>query len=294
MIFTASKDSDKVNQILPILKEHFGNSINLARLKFMSLLLHALVIAQTVSLHKLSSFMPAEVSRDSNMRRIQRFLSGYSLNMDLIARMIFSLLPVKEKIVLSMDRTNWKFGKFNINILMLGITYRNVAFPILFKLMPKRGNSKWTERKELVERCIKLCGKDCIDCLVADREFVGKEWVGWLNSIKLRYYLRVRKNFKVAKGSSNTEIKVIHLVCHLKVGEYACSSCRYNLKGNMVILKNHLSNTDLKKLPLSWQDLSEPQISMSLNFCHVIRIYLRMMARIYIFTLSNFQDFRNA
>ena len=177
MRFTASKDCDKVNQILPVLKEHFGNNVNLARIKFMSLLLHALVIAQTVSLHKLASFMPTEVGRGSNMRRIQRFLSRYVLDLDLIARMIFSLLPVKENIVLSMDRTNWKFGTFNINILMLGITFRNVAFPIFFRLMPKRGNSKWTKRKELVERFIRLFGKDCIDCLVADREFVGKEWV---------------------------------------------------------------------------------------------------------------------
>ena len=106
----------------------------------MSLLLHALVIARTVSLHKLAGFMPTEVGTGSNIRRIQRFLWGYILDLDLVERMIFSLLPVYEKTLLSMDRTDWKFGIFNINILMLGVTYRNVAFPILFRLMPKRGN----------------------------------------------------------------------------------------------------------------------------------------------------------
>ena len=50
--------------------------------------------------------MPTSVERDSNLRRIQRFIANYALNLDLVARMIFSLLPVKNGLVLSMDRTN--------------------------------------------------------------------------------------------------------------------------------------------------------------------------------------------
>ena len=65
-----------------------------------------------------------------------------------------------------MDRTNWKFGEFNINILMLGITYKGIAFPLIFSLLPKRGNSNWEERKKIMERFIRLFGAECIDCLV--------------------------------------------------------------------------------------------------------------------------------
>lgn len=116
---TTSKDLVKVNQILPIMKEHFGQSVNLARIKLMALLLHALCVVQTVSLHKLAAAMPTDVDRDSSLRRL------------------FSLLPVKTDLVLSMDRTNWKFGDFNINILMLGVTYKGIAFPLIFSLLPK-------------------------------------------------------------------------------------------------------------------------------------------------------------
>ena len=84
--------------------------------------------------------MPTSVERDSNLRRIQRFIANYALNLDLVAMMIFSLLPVKNGLVLSMDRTNWKFGEFNINILTIGITYKGVPFPLLFSLLNKRGN----------------------------------------------------------------------------------------------------------------------------------------------------------
>ncbi|MDD6701949.1 MAG: IS4 family transposase, partial [Bacteroidales bacterium] len=44
---TNSKDLVKVNQIHPIMQEHFGQSMNLARIKLMALLLHALCVVQT-------------------------------------------------------------------------------------------------------------------------------------------------------------------------------------------------------------------------------------------------------
>ena len=51
---TDFKDLGKVNQILPIMQEHFEKSMNLARIKFMAFMLHALCVVQTVSLHKLA------------------------------------------------------------------------------------------------------------------------------------------------------------------------------------------------------------------------------------------------
>ena len=216
---TNSKDLVKVNQILPIMQEHFGQSMNLARIKLMALLLHALCVVQTVSLHKLADAMPTAVDKDSNLRRLQRFFAKYVLDLDIIARMIFSLLPVKTGLVLSMDRTNWKFGEFNINILMLGITYKGIAFPLIFSLLPKRGNSSWNERRKIMERFIRLFGAECIDSLVADREFIGKEWTGWLNSRRIRYYIRIRQNFWIVKPSTGERIRAWWLFNDLKVGQ---------------------------------------------------------------------------
>ena len=130
---------------------------------------------QAVSLHKIASAMPTSVERNSNLRRVQRFLAGYALNLDLIPKVIFALLPVKTGLVLSLDRTNWKFGVVNINILMLGVTYKGVAFPLLFIMLDKRDNSNRQERTRLIGRFIRLFGAECINSLVADREFVGKD-----------------------------------------------------------------------------------------------------------------------
>ena len=82
---TNSKDSVKVSQILPIMQEHFGHNMNLARIKLMALLLHALCVVQTVSLHKLTDAMPTAVDKDSNLRRLQRLFAKYVLDLDIIA-----------------------------------------------------------------------------------------------------------------------------------------------------------------------------------------------------------------
>ena len=100
-----------------------------------------------------------------------RLNSNFSFDSDIIAKLIFSLLPSKEKLILSIDRTNWKFGKLDINIFMLGIVYEGVAFPLLFAMLPKRGNSNSQERIDLIELYIRLFGKSTIDCIVADRVY---------------------------------------------------------------------------------------------------------------------------
>ncbi len=99
-------------------------------------------MVQTVSLNKLADAMPTAVDRDSSLRRFQRFFAQYVLDLDIIVRMIFSLLPVKTGLELSLDRTNWNFG-----------------------------------------------------------EFIGKEWTGWLNTRRIRYYIRIRQNFWIVKPS---------------------------------------------------------------------------------------------
>lgn len=161
-VTTTPRDCDKVNPIVPIMQEHLGPVMNLARIKLLAFVLHALCVVQTVSLHKIASAMPTSVERDSNLRRLQRFLAEYALNLDIIAKVIFALLPVKTGLVLSLDRTNWKFGEVNINILMLGVTYKGVAFPLLFTLLDKRGNSNWQERTQLIDRFIRLFGAECM------------------------------------------------------------------------------------------------------------------------------------
>jgi transposase len=175
---------------------------------------------QTVTFEKLANAFDTTSEADSSLRRIQRFIADYSLDSDLIARLVFSLLPRQDSVKLTIDRTNWKFGQTDINIFMLGVVYKGVAFPLLFTMLDKRGNSNSKERIDLVERFIKLFGKEVIESIVADREFIGKQWLEYLNRNKIRYYIRIRNNFKVFIPHKNKEIKVSHLFNQYKTNEF--------------------------------------------------------------------------
>lgn len=129
-----------------------------------------------------------------------------------------------------MDRTNWKFGKVNINILTVGIVYRGIAFPIAWKLLNKRGNSDWKERTEVIEKAINMVGKARITGLLADREFVGEEWFAWLIQQDIPFWIRVRENFLYEKGKSLKSL-------FKSVGKQSVHLRKpYLLKGNQVYL----------------------------------------------------------
>lgn len=98
---------------------------------------------QMVSLYRLATAFHSQADRLSSMRRIQRFLAKYVLELDLIARIIFTLLPHKVSYVLSMDRTNWRFGEFDLNALVLGVTYRGVAIPSSFPTASQTGKLQY-------------------------------------------------------------------------------------------------------------------------------------------------------
>lgn len=129
----------KSTELTTVLNAHFNGKIHLARVKLMSMLILSLCKVQTVSFEKLANAFDAKVDSSSSLRRIQRFFAHYTLDSDYVARLIFGLLPNQGKLILSMDRTNWKFGRTDINILMLGIVYNGVAFPLLFSMLKKGG-----------------------------------------------------------------------------------------------------------------------------------------------------------
>lgn len=214
----SSRNED--TELLTVFQAHFTDFLNLARIRLICLFVSSLCKVRSVNFSKLSSGFDTNVSSSSNYRRIQRFVAEVELPMKWIAQLIFSLLPQKDSLVLVIDRTNWKLGEKNINILMLGVSYKNVAFPLMFRMLDKRGNSHTSERIALIKDFIEWFGKDCIDCLLADREFVGEDWLGFLNENNIRYHIRIRNNFKIYCPKKQKEIKAWHLFNALKIGQF--------------------------------------------------------------------------
>ena len=230
------KDNNKINFLSATLAGFFGESMNLARIKFFGLFISALCKVQTVCFEKLASSFDSDAKMDSSLRRIQRFMSEYILDTDLIARFIFALLPHKPPYRLVMDRTNWKFGNTDINILVLAIVYKGVAFPLLYTMMPKFGNSSTQERIDLVDHFIRLFGIDSIECLLADREFIGQHWLAYLNDIGIRYHIRIRENFWVDIPRNGHRVKASWLFNQLRNKQQTFYRHIVRIKGQLCYL----------------------------------------------------------
>lgn len=133
------KVSHKSSEIFTVILPVFKASMNLAHIKYLSMLLGALCTVQTVCLSKLAGAFGNKASRESYFRRIQRFMAQLALDFDVVAEYLRSRIPLDGPYTLTMDRTNWKLGELNINALVLGIAYDHMSFPILFRLRPNGG-----------------------------------------------------------------------------------------------------------------------------------------------------------
>lgn len=214
------KAETKSSVLFKALDKVFNKKINKARVKLIALFIIALNQVRTVGFEKLAIAFDHSAKKDSSLRRIQRFIAGFDLQYDLIAKLVFTLLPTEPPYRLSMDRTNWKFGSRDINILVLAVVYKGVAFPILFKVEPKAGNSSTQQRINMMGNYIKLFGAGTIDCLLADREFIGEKWIGYLNLNHIKYHIRTRNNFWVTMPGTGRRAKASWLFNQLRINQF--------------------------------------------------------------------------
>jgi len=213
----------EVYRLAVLLKEHFP--INFARIMLISQMVIAVIKVRTVTLTEIAAGFAGKTETASNERRIRRFFRDFSLNSDFVSLFAASVLP-EGKWLLTVDRTEWQFGKTEINILMPAVVYKGAAIPLLWKLLTKKddphtgkkGSSNTAERKELMEHFIRLFGKERIESAAADREFIGNEWFQWLKDNNINIVVRIRENQKVT-NSRGLYARASALFRNLKPGE---------------------------------------------------------------------------
>lgn len=180
---------------------------NLARIKCLTLLVASVLRHRTVNLAILATENLSGAKNESCYRRFQAFFLSAALPILDIGRFILGKIPKPPKgWVLSMDRTNWKFGKRHINILTVGVVVNKVAIPIVWMVLPqitKRGNSNTTQRIKLIESLLKLIAAKDIHVLTMDREFGGQNWLRWLDSEQIGYVVRIKSNIIVGQKSAH-------------------------------------------------------------------------------------------
>lgn len=86
-----------------------------ARIAFLAQFLLALLKVRSVNLAELATGFGGKAKVDSHYKRLQRFFRGFDLDYDDLARLLVRLVPVGDgPWRLTMDRTNWQFGKVDI------------------------------------------------------------------------------------------------------------------------------------------------------------------------------------
>lgn len=98
---------------------------------------------------------------------------------------------------LALDRTNWKVGSKDVNILMLAIVTRRFRVPLLWTVLDHQGNSNTDQRIALMRRYLDLFGVASIELLMADREFIGGGWIEFLRKTNVPFAIRVKVNQRV-------------------------------------------------------------------------------------------------
>ena len=255
----------QIDELTLILNEHFQWSK--PRMACFVGMLVAIMIASTVNLTQLALFFPSRALISSRYRRIQRFFHHHRLDYNKVARFVMKLFGFMDTdYYLSLDRTNWKWGKANVNLLVLAVVYRGAAIPVYWLPLNKRGNSNTPERIALMKRFISQFGQHRIQGILADREFIGDKWLGWMLEQNLPFYVRIRNNSYSVKGKDK-RIRVDHLFRTLKPGEVkqyskarylgTCSVYLSGMRlsdGELLIIASHHRNVEsIKIYGLRWE-----------------------------------------
>ena len=181
--------------LVETLRPHF--SLSKTRIETLAVLLLGLANGRTVNLSHLASQFPGGALHASNYRRLQRFFQFERLDADLSGPLIVRMLKLDGPKLLALDRTNWKLGQGNVNILVLAVVTRRFRVPLLWTLLDHGGTSDVGQRIALMERYLRLFGASSIKALLADREFIGAEWMEFLNKNNIPFAIRLKENMQV-------------------------------------------------------------------------------------------------
>lgn len=199
---------NQINLLRQTLKSHLG--WHGARLSFLALFLIALLRVKTINLTELATGFRSKAKTESSYKRLQRFFRNFDLDYAVIAQAIVNIMDIPQPWILSIDRTEWSFGQTRFNILMLGIVHYGVAYPIVWKMLDKKGNSNSDKRMDLLDCFDEIFPDAEIAYLTGDREFVGQQWFTYLLiEPTISFRLRIRESDRINDGQKQLRASIV-------------------------------------------------------------------------------------
>ncbi|MEM7657033.1 MAG: transposase, partial [Bacteroidota bacterium] len=112
---------------------------------------------------------------------------------------------------LVLDGTKWEQGDDTIHLMTLCVLVGEVAVPIWWEDLQKAGHSSQTERMEMVQAAMQRYQLQGMT-LLADREYIGIDWLTYLKKSGLSFVIRVKEGIyheaiNAAKGADWASLK---------------------------------------------------------------------------------------
>ena len=100
--------------------------------------------------------------------------------------------------MLALDCTQWKLGARDVNILMPAVATRRARAPLIWSVLDNNGGTSDSgQRIALMRRYLAIFGAASIRLLLADREFVGRAWMDFLNENNIPFAIRMKEKLIV-------------------------------------------------------------------------------------------------
>ncbi len=156
----------------------------------------AILQAESTLHRKIALHLPRAASLDSKTRAVARVFHDAQLTRQDVLNVLLPLLP-DGKLLMVMDRTTWHYGQTPLNLLVLGVVLGGVVLPLVWTVLPHQGNSSAAARILLVSRLLRVLPVKRWAVLIADREFVGKEWCVYLRWKGIKRCLRIKETTRI-------------------------------------------------------------------------------------------------
>ncbi len=129
-----------------------GLPLSNSRLETLGLLVIGIASVRTVNLSHISGEMPTQAKVESTDRRLQCFFQHVRFGQDWSARPVVRMLELSGSWNPCLDRTNWRIGRKEINLLVLAVATRRYRVPLIWTVLGKAGNSNTKECISLMKR----------------------------------------------------------------------------------------------------------------------------------------------
>ena len=243
---------------------------NLARIKCFTQMILGLLISGNVQQHKCSLGFQGNAVQESICRRIRRFLSQFSVCQEDVAKALVSIIGLSGPMQLALDRTNWKFGRLDINLLVLAVVINpQFAFPLFWIALPKAGSSNFEERIDLLQIFIRTFENKGILLITGDREFIGKKWIDFLVKENIPFFIRIKENRLIDNGEMKKHLSLFFN--HLKIRQKRVLEC--DLDGHHLYLAGTRSSEGELVIVMSNQNKREKILSTYKNRWTIERLF---------------------